>query len=552
MARSVSAGFRSRPKTEQRTRAGLPSLKKGDWRRAVLRLDATLTETQVKNGFGTLVRAKQWLQAAQLLGTASSSSVRLDAAAYNAAASACNSARSSSLAWRLAAWSMNWIRQLGLEVDVFSYGAAAVTYSNLVARFSSSFWNHASSLLGRAQLATVRLSVVAWGSVLDASSKAGQWRGAAALVRAMQHGDGPVPDTHCINVLLSSVSRASRESWQLGLDFFRAAATSVGLDEVSFNAALLLLEGSESAVEAWTLISMMRRASIRPSQVTYGTAARTFGISSAWSCAVETLCVGSLSGVPSSIVAYGAALDACQRGGAWTVAMLLLHSICTVQLESNAPACGAAITAAGNCHQWSHALSLLGQASTVSIPTTAPTLGAVMSACEGAAADGLEAFSPDSAARWQQVLDLFQRIQALGVPDLPMIGSSVSACSKGQQWLRALGFLGFAGTSRVQPSLVVVNAALDGLDRAGHWAGASSLLASVSQNLVQVDSLGLRSIMQAAQVGSSAGQIPGQFQHVSKPWCQGHSHKTFNLTHATYMLQTRTPTERKQDGITEG
>ena len=473
---------------KHRQRAKARSSRHEDWRYAVWQLDSALAPSHVRHvrqGFGRFARAKQWLQSRVLLHKALKTTVQLDVAAYNSVASACNGARRSLMAWRVARRNLGLIRQAGMEVDMFSYGIAAVTCSASPG-FSLGLWSQAYSLLKTASMTSVRLSAVAWSSILDTSSKAGRWEDTALLLQAMECGTGPVPDTHCVNVLMSAVA------WQLGLDIFSKATTSVGVDEVSFNSALALLEGRSSADGVWSLVSMMRKTRIRPSQVTYGTASRVFGVSSLWSCAVQALRFGSLSGVAPNIIACGAAVDACQRSGAWTMAWMLLQEISTIQLQTNAPACGAAITAAGNCQQWSHTLALLSQVAKMSIPTTAPTIGAAMSACQGAV--------DLTTGSWQQVLD-FLRLGS----DLQMLGSGVSACSKGQQWDHALALLASSTFWRLQPSLTVVNSALDGLDRAGLWAEAADLLASFSPS-TKLDSLSLRSIMQATEVGGGTGQ----------------------------------------------
>ena len=110
--------------------------------------------------------------------------------------------------------------------------------------------------------------------------------------------------------------------------------------------------------------------------------------------------------------------------------MYALKDISTAQLQANAPACGAVITAAGNSHQWSHTLAMLSHVETMYIAITAPIIGAVMSACQGAA--DVMTLNPDANIRtlWQQVLGSF-RLWDSGRPDLPMIGSAVSACSRG-------------------------------------------------------------------------------------------------------------------------
>ena len=470
-------------------------------------LGVELKQTHVQQGFGRLSRSKQWLQAIVLLQTALKTSIRLDEAGYNAVASACNSPWGLRAAWRVALRNLCHLRQLGMEVDVFSFGIGAVTCAMLAD--SQGFWGRACCLLQSAQAANIRLSLVAWGSLLDTSSKASRWRDTASLLQSMHCGAGPEPDTHCFNMVISATSRCLSKSWQLGLEMFSTAASSVGADEVSFNSALVLFEGSRSADGIWSLISMMRRAKIQPTQVTYGTTSRVFSTCSLWRGAVGSLSMGAFTGVAPNVVAFGAALDSCQRSGEWTFGCELLQRICATQLQTSAPAVGAAITAAGNCQQWSHTLALLKKARGMSILTSAPAIGAAMSACEGATED------VDLAATnlWQQVLGLFQLGALIGV-DLPMLGSAVSACSKGQQWERGLFVLAFGRALCIEPGLVVVNSALDGMDRVGRWAEATSLLESISGTVVQLDSLGLRSTMQAAEAGHSPVQTPGSIRQL--------------------------------------
>ena len=478
-----------------------------EWRRAVLQLDGAWIPSSLRQGFGKLAHAKQWLQAILLLHGASEKSQRVDQAAYNSVASACNGARSLSLAWRVALHNLILVREVGMKADKFSYGIAAVTCSGM------SLWSRSCLLLSAARESDVRLNAIAFSSVLDSNSKAGRWRKTQALLREMQNGFAE-PDTQCINVLMSALSRAadtSEKLWQVCLQVLQTAAASFGVDEVSFNTALILLESSDSDDKVWSLISTMRKASIRPSQVTYGTASRVFGMSSLWSASLEALRNGSCIGVVPNIVAYGSTLDACQRRGAWAMARTLLQDISMSELQANAPACGAVITAAGNSHQWSHTLALLSHVAKMSISITAPSIGAAMSACQGAA--DVMTINPDApdanittvTTLWQQVLGFF-RLWVLVRPDLPMIGSAVSACSKGDRWEQALEMLTFSTIWRVQPSLVVVNSALDGMDRAGRWAQAANLLFGLSPATVRLDSLGLRSMMQAAEASGITGQ----------------------------------------------
>ena len=82
----------------------------------------------------------------------------------------------------------------------------------------------------------------------------------------------------------------------------------------------------------------------------------------------------------------------------------------------------------------------------------------------------------------------------------------------GDRWEQALELLTFSAVWRVQPSLVVVNSALDGMDRAGHWAQAANLLFGLSPATVSLDSLGLRSMMQAVEASGITGQTLGQIQ----------------------------------------
>ncbi|OLP96858.1 Pentatricopeptide repeat-containing protein, chloroplastic [Symbiodinium microadriaticum] len=473
------------------------------WRRAVLQLDGAWIPSSLRQGFGKLAHAKQWLQAILLLYGASEASLRVDEAAYNSVASACNGARSLSMAWRVALKNLILVRKVGMKADKFSYGIAAVACSGM------SFWSRSCLLLTDARRASVRLGAIAWSSVLDANSKAGRWKKTQALLQEMQNGS-EAPDTQCINVQMSAISRAAeaQKLWQVSLEVLKTAAASIGVDEVSFNTALMLLDSSGSVDDkVWSLISAMRKASIRPSQVTYGTASRVFGMSSLWSSSLEALRNGSCIGVVPNIVACGSTLDACQRCAAWSMACMLLKDISTAQLQANAPACGAVITAAGNSHQWSHTLAMLSHVETMYIAITAPIIGAVMSACQGAA--DVMTLNPDANIRtlWQQVLGSF-RLWASGRPDLPMIGSAVSACSRGDRWEQALELLTFSAVWRVQPSLVVLNSALDGMDRAGHWAQAANLLFGLSPATVSLDSLGLRSMMQAVEASGITGQMP--------------------------------------------
>ena len=289
------------------------------WRRAVLQLDGAWIPSSLRQGFGKLAHAKQWLQAILLLCGASEASLRVDEAAYNSVASACNGARSLSMAWRVPLKNLILVRKVGMKADKFSYGIAAVACSGM------SFWSRSCLLLTDARRASVRLGAIAWSSVLDANSKAGRWKKTQALLQEMQNGS-EAPDTQCINVQMSAISRAAeaQKLWQVSLEVLKTAAASIGVDEVSFNTALMLLDSSGSVDDkVWSLISAMRNASIRPSQVTYGTASRVFGMSSLWSSSLEALRSGSCIGVVPNIVACGSTLDACQRCAAWSMACML-------------------------------------------------------------------------------------------------------------------------------------------------------------------------------------------------------------------------------------
>ena len=127
---------------------------------------------------------------------------------------------------------LHLLPEKGMRPDVFSCGISAVTLSGL----AKPLWRRAEYLLQSFSAADLQLGTVAWGTILDATSKAGIWEAALGLLTSMCLG-GPVPDTHCLNVVISAAGRS--QSWQQAVSLLSPRMS----DEVSFNSALAALEG---------------------------------------------------------------------------------------------------------------------------------------------------------------------------------------------------------------------------------------------------------------------------------------------------------------------
>ncbi|CAJ1360951.1 unnamed protein product [Effrenium voratum] len=418
-------------------------------------------------------------KAVGLLAAARERRNRQDTISYNSVAGACN--RRSS--WRESLHVLHLLPEKGMRPDVFSCGISAVTLSGL----AKPLWRRAEYLLQSFSAADLQLGTVAWGTILDATSKAGIWEAALGLLTSMCLG-GPVPDTHCLNVVISAAGRS--QSWQQAVSLLSPRMS----DEVSFNSALAALEGGNASL-SWALLSQMRRLKLEPGHVTYGSCTNVLGSSHLWPDALHCLSFASWSGTAPNIITWGACANAMR--GIWAKASNLLGAIRRAQLQATAPCAGAALSAAGGCRQWSQGLAQLATFAARGLATM-PMLGAAMSALDG----------EEDAVRWRQVLEMCRAPATDMAPDLFGLGMGASACGKGGAWSRAVEMLQLTKLRRMEPSLTMCNAVLDGLDRSESWTQSLLLLRLVEGDL-SVDSLSLRSLLQASEASGAAQQMPG-------------------------------------------
>ncbi|CAJ1383539.1 unnamed protein product [Effrenium voratum] len=391
--------------------------------------------------------------------------------------------RQDTISYNSVAGVLHLLPEKGMRPDVFSCGISAVTLSGL----AKPLWRRAEYLLQSFSAADLQLGTVAWGTILDATSKAGIWEAALGLLTSMCLG-GPVPDTHCLNVVISAAGRS--QSWQQAVSLLSPRMS----DEVSFNSALAALEGGNASL-SWALLSQMRRLKLEPGHVTYGSCTNVLGSSHLWPDALHCLSFASWSGTAPNIITWGACANAMR--GIWAKASNLLGAIRRAQLQATAPCAGAALSAAGGCRQWSQGLAQLATFAARGLATM-PMLGAAMSALDG----------EEDAVRWRQVLEMCRAPATDMAPDLFGLGMGASACGKGGAWSRAVEVLQLTKLRRMEPSLTMCNAVLDGLDRSESWAQSLLLLRLVEGDL-SVDSLSLRSLLQASEASGAAQQMPG-------------------------------------------
>ena len=485
------------------------------WKAALFQLEKDRQDynsLDVKRVTGSLGSAKQWLNSLALFQRLATLRVRGDATLTNSVASSCNVNNGP---WITPLKLLHSLQAAGIKPDGFSFGVCVKALNGIVLQRGSA-WEEAYELLTLQYSRQSQLSPVVWGTVLDTMGKARRWKMGLDLLMSMWLAPRPKVDAHCVNVIISG------GSWRMSLELLSVDA----VDEVSFNSAMANLEGDQGPL-VWGLFSKMRALSIEPTEVTYGTAANVFG--SAWSSALQSIFHGRWASTAPNIVSFGACLNACQKGGNWKSALTLIQSPSFASLQLNAPCSGAALNSCSMGRQWTSALSFLYCLAGSAIGLTMPMLGAAMAACEGAVddpdfVDVLEGNMPHCDAQetlWQRTL-CFYNICSLPdsgkrgtpvrkklAPDLVTIGIGVSACGKGEQWAKSLQLIEMAKLQQLEPTPTILNSVLNGMDRALCWTQSLALLALFEEERLNLDSLSLRSIMQASEASSNHLQSLG-------------------------------------------
>ena len=472
------------------------------WKEAVLQLGE---DWDVKRAAGSLSDAKQWRKAFEVLRHSATFRARLDSTLANSVANACNFKTGP---WNKCLQLLYTLPLSGIKPDAFSSGIGAKSFGHLP--FSARLWECALHFLLAYESCLGSLNPIVWGTILDVVGRASGWCTAAALLASMLSDAPrrPKPDTLCLNVVISG----SQEAWATGLQLL---SSSIRLDEVSFNSGMANLEGRNGRL-VWKLFSQMRCRNIEPSRVTYGTAANVFASTSEWRSAFQSLYHGMWASTAPNIITFGACLNGCQKGGAWRNALQLVDEIYVSSLQLNAPCSGATLNSCGSCQEWSYTLKLLQWLRSIAMPLSLPMFGAAMAACEGAVDDpDIPRLAP---ALWEWTLGFFEMLKSENTkssrltgltPDLVTIGIGASACGKGGKWPSCLRFIEISREYRIQPSTTLFNSVLDGLDRGRCWDQSLALLTLFQDQRFNLDSLSIRSLMQASEESSNHMQMLG-------------------------------------------
>eukprot|EP00397_Hematodinium_sp_SG-2012_P004778 GEMP01004792.1.p1 GENE.GEMP01004792.1~~GEMP01004792.1.p1 ORF type:complete len:730 (+),score=214.49 GEMP01004792.1:142-2331(+) len=255
------------------------------------------------------------------------------------------------------------------------------------------------------------------------------------------------------------------------------------------------------------VLDLMRRASIRPTEVTYGAA-----ISSADSVP-EAMRIFNLASKDPCVPRSGpllALLKVCKNKKAWQQAVALLDAYPSELQDSH---WNLALTACAHASLWERALQVFSRVPAPTQQTYNCVIAAYARAREWERAvelcEELESskranvvtfnttiFACERAAQWEAAVRIGEKMG--GMRDIHTYGSLISACEKGKQWEMALHWLQRTHAANMS-SVVCYNAAMAAC--VSEWPHAILLLRRCQSLTLRPDTISYNSCIAALQKG---------------------------------------------------
>ncbi|CAK8997781.1 unnamed protein product [Durusdinium trenchii] len=137
-------------------------------------------------------------------------------------------------------------------------------------------------------------------------------------------------------------------------------------------------------------------------------------------------------GLEADIISYNSAMSASQKSSRWRLALYTLHSLAFPRgLQLDGTSYGTATSSCAKASRWSSALALFAQ----HFPPGARPYGVRPDVVLCSA--GADAFG--AGGRWEEVIGLLPAMSQQGIgPNAFTLSSTVAACGRRQQWLKAL------------------------------------------------------------------------------------------------------------------
>ncbi|CAE7712806.1 EMB2654, partial [Symbiodinium sp. CCMP2456] len=191
-----------------------------------------------------------------------------------------------------------------------------------------------------------------------------------------------------------------------------------------------------------------------------------------WSRALSMLSQARNQGLELSTIAFNSAIDACDKGFQWTMALHLLGEMSQLQVPPSTSSFNTALHACGDCRRWQRlldgSLALFDAMELHGCKRDLVSMNGAMAALV-------------RAQMWAKALIIYEDIsQSDYRPDGVTWTCLISALGAGQQWEGALNLFSRLASDR-RPSIIICNAVLGALERAGCWEQALRFLRSMDR-----------------------------------------------------------------------
>eukprot|EP00435_Cladocopium_sp_Y103_P052270 s1114_g16.t1 len=340
------------------------------------------------------------------------------------------------------------------DADVFSYNAV------LAALMSTWHLDSAVRLLHDLPSRQIDPDTCSFNTVMGTLAKQPKY---CNIVLSMleECGKGPGQDAQSFNIAIAACSRANQ--WEKAIDLLEVMqSTRHQPDAYSYTSAISSCRAASQAAE---LLRTMKRSRLQASIVTYGAVISAGASDGDWKGALALLDEARSQQLEITTIAFNAIIDSCEKGAQWDLALHLLQEMSDERIARSTSSYNSALRACGACRRWQRSAGLLDAMAADSCKPDIVSFNGVISACVRGQA-------------WEQALEVRNSIDSLGLElDEATWTCLLTACAVGQQWRTAWGFYAecFNRTGR-EPSIIISNALLGALERAGRWSEALYLL----------------------------------------------------------------------------